>query len=246
MTTVRDIAPPTLKSLDMEMGPHRNAYDCVSGGGNKDHNQLFHAPYVALKERYGLLDEEQKERERILFDKFLHPGYPGLLRSAPQGYRNANPHSHDNEKAALWLATAIDHPYAKDFLAHGRATGWHYNSEDPELIVIEGTYERFTGMIAQAQIAAGEKPGCFRSTWLNGELLLSASRGKGRLERMFLPYWMCKTVNHHTVILTATCENWKSRGFKKYPGGMGEVWQSLTKGQVYVQRGHCHGSTTSP
>ena len=93
---------------------------------------------------------------------------------------------------------------------------WHVN----------GIFERFTGVIAQAQIAAGETPSCFRQIWLTGELWHSASKSRGKIENIMLPYWMCKTVKGHNEYLTASVAHWIKKAYEKYPGGFGELISS--------------------
>ncbi len=216
----------TLEELDKEFEPFRNDYGFVSDGDlNKDHNPLFHGFYVAIKDRLGLLSRIQIKREKRLLQKLIHPDAPGVLRSAPWEYKNANAHSHDNEKAMFWLSKRLGMPYAADFLKHGRKTGWNYNSDSPREWHPHGQYERFTGMIAQAMIAAGEHPGCFRQTWLYGELFASSYQKRGRTETMTLPYFMCKTIKGFSKQADTAVENWRVKGMQKYPGGLGEVFE---------------------
>jgi len=217
----------TIEELDEEFKPYRNDYGFVSDGRNNlDHNPLFHGFYVSLKARLGLLTKKQIFREKLLIETLIHPEVSGLLRSAPYNRPNSNSHSHDNERAMFWLSKRLGMTYAADFLAHGRETGWNYNSNAPFEWTIDGTYERFTGIITQAMIAAGERPGVYRSAWLILEILGSANTKRQHIETMTLPYFMCKTIRGHNGFIDGACDHWKQKGFKKYPRGIGEVFQS--------------------
>lgn len=214
-----------LADLEKQFAPYRNRYGFVSADNNRDHNPLFHGFYVALLDRYGLLDDDQRRLEMRRLNSLVHPDYPGILLSAPHGEPNRNEHSHDNLKAMFWLSQRLGMSFAADFLAHGRKHRWNWNADNPNEWDWKGTYQRFGGMIAQAKIAAGEAPS-LGWLWLNGELLLSAHRARGRIERMTLPYFMCKTLRGHHRISDVVIDYWRWKGLQKYPGGIGEVFQS--------------------
>jgi len=217
----------TLQELEKQFEPYRNDYGFVSDGKNNiEHNPLFHGFYVALLDRYGLLDTAERNKQAALLGTLVHRLYPGILRSAPWGEKNTNEHSHDNLKAMFWLSKRLAIPYAKDFLYHGRHHGWNWNEDEPNVKEKEGVYERWTGMIAQAQIADGETPTCFRQGWLNGELIIAAKTKRKHIETMTLPYFMCKTLRGYGKWSDLTVEYWRKKGFEKYPHGMGEVFMS--------------------
>ncbi len=227
----------TLEQIEEEFAPYRNRYGFVSAGGDHGHNTLFHAFYVNLLDRYKLLNLATTKKEIQLFNTLIDPKYPGILRSAPVGFPNANPHSHDSLKGAFWLCHKLKdysrrfYPvgqinFAKDFLNHGRLHKWNWNPKDPNKFDLHGTYWRFPGMIAQAQVAAGETPHPFNKYWLYAELALSAKKSKGRIERMTLPFWMCKTIKGISPMADMFVGHWRENAYRKYPGGMGEVFES--------------------
>lgn len=223
----------TPSQLDEEFEPYRNRFGFISDAfGNLDHNPLFHGFYVALKDRLGFLHASEVQRERNLLNPLIES--PGLLRSAPVGEHNSNPHSHDNQRAMFWLSKRLALSYSKDFLELGRKNAWVFG----DLKKSESYYERFTGMIAQAQISAGERPGCFRQTWLYGELWKSAEKPRSDIENVTLPYFMCKTIEGFNEFADATVKHWRARTLEKYPGGVGEVfdsWGGPWKNHPYVK-----------
>jgi hypothetical protein len=217
----------TIESLEAEFLPYRNAFGFVSdNNGNRSHNPLFHGFYVALLDRYKLLNHEEIKKQKDLLQQLIHPKYPGILLSAPHYLPNTNEHSHDNLKAMFWLSSCLDMNFAANFLEHGRTHDWNWNAEQPDKPDLKGYYGRFGGMIAQAQIAAGEDPSCFSKTWLNGELMLSANAKRGRVEKILLPYFMCKTIRGSGVVANRAVRYWKKKALQKYPGGIGEVFDS--------------------
>ena len=231
-----------LETLDKDMAPYRNKYGFVTDGeGNLDHNPLFHGFYVAIKQRLGLLDVYEINRERKLIQTLIHPEFPGVLMSAPIGGKNSNPYSHDNERAMFWLSKVLNMTYAEDFLKHGRKTGWNYNSLVPWIWSLEGQYERFPGMLSQAMISKGEKLGLVSNVLLHAEILGSAYKERKDIENMTLPYFMCKTIKDYSWYSEKTVSYWQEKGYKKYPGGMGEVfhsWGGSWKSHPFVKYYH--------
>jgi len=234
----------TIDDIEKIFEPYRNRYGFVSDNKlNRDHNPLFHGFYVYLLDVHGLLDSDEIQKQKDLLQPLIHPKYPGILLSAPYAYPNANKHSHDSLRAMFWLSKRLGMTFAEDFLRHGRTHKWNWNPDNPNLFDKAGTYERYTGMICQAMIAAGEDPPMMPNLWLNLELFISAQKTKGRRERITLPFFMCKTVEKENELFAAVVDYWRKRAIKKYPGGLGEVfetWSSAWTGHPYCEllRGH--------
>jgi len=198
-----------------------NEYGFVSGPDlNKDHNPLFHGFYIDLLDYFGFLDTAERNKQAALMGTLIHRLYPGILRSAPWGKPNANEHSHDNVRAMLWISQKLGMTFAKDFLAHGRTHGWNWNENDPNTWELEGTYWRFAGMIVQARISAGERPGFLEKLVLDAEIYLAAKKKRQHSESMTLPYYMVKTMDPTDWVV----RYWKKKAHAKYPDGLAGVF----------------------
>ena len=230
---------PILIEIEIEFGPYMNRHGFITAGGDVDHSPLFHGFYVALLDRLNLLDYKEKIRQQRLLKTLIHPYYPGILLSAPFGSGpNSNEHSHDNVKAMLWMSKRLGMSFAADFLEHGRRHNWNWNADDPEKFDSSGSYGRFGDMIGQAMLAAGEDPPEFYRAWLYAKILYGSMQRKGRVERVTLPYFQCKTMRGEGSIANLLIDRWRNKKMEMYPGGIGEVfdkWGGPWKGHPYVK-----------
>jgi hypothetical protein len=222
----------TVKQLERDFAPYKNRYGYFTAGGDVDHIPLFHGFYLLILDHYGLLSEAEIHKQRKLMSRLIHPQYPGILMPNPEIGKGGNWFSHDTHKAMFWISQRLGMSFAKDFLMHGRNHGHNWNPINPGEFHARGTYWRFPIMIAQAKIAAGESLNPFHWFWLNAELLLGATKGTTRVEKVTLPVFICKTVEPRVSV-----DIWRKSRLKVYPGGLGEVlqkWGGPWKDSPYV------------
>ncbi len=239
----------TIEEIEKEFELRRSGSGFVNhSGGWMQNDALFHAFYVDILHREGLLTKVEKLKQRILYMQLIKK--PGLLMRNPDG--SGGQESHDNTKATLYISKLLGMDYHKDFLKYGRENGateyntkkkkWRYafyvlrflsrgkvkyvyNTQSEENLWNESAYHgRFQGMLAQAQILNGENPPWWRLVYLAGSFVLAAHSPKS-VEAKTLLYWVYKSVQGHSKIVDWAISYWKKKVSEQNPRKMADVWR---------------------
>lgn len=195
-----------IKELEEEFASHRNDRGWVNDHGGWTHNDaLFHAFYVSLLDRLGLLKGEEKEKQIALYKTLNHPDHPGItMRNADN---SGGVESHDNTKARIWISHILGTDYIKNFLHHGRThvsteIDWQTAKERNEVLktvlafVALMLISMFSGKKGIPFVFNNIRPGKFNlASWLGRfqALILQAEVANGEKPNLARVLWVSFT-----------------------------------------------------